>query len=142
MIVNPLLLHELLPFKHINKKLAVAGIRDGELVVCKKLQGSPAGTSWNGQGGHTDCMTFEDLEQDKKNKLDNTKNLDKVKNCEVTNKLYMFTGWQNIYYMHPHSDESAVRLHTFFRNMRTVNVCAVASVKVAKEGKIEIIHKE
>ena len=78
---------------------------------------------------------------DPKNKADLTKNLERVKYCSDPYKLYMFKGWENIHYASADSDVSAVRLHIFFRNIRTANVCAVASVKVAKEGNIIIITK-
>lgn len=138
-IANPKLLKELKPFMLMNEKHAVAGIRDGKVVVCNKKYGSPAGSSWCDDSGLTSSLSFEELLGDVGNKVDTTTNLEKKKLCSVPYQLYEFKGWQNIHYVTEDSDQPAVRLHIFFRNMRTANVCAVASVKVAKDGNIEII---
>jgi len=109
--------------------------------VCKKNYGSRAGTSWVNDGSGIVTMEFQELLADKKNKRDHTANLYRVQNCDTTYRLYMFRGWQNIHSACPTSNFSAVRLHIFFWNMRTVNVCANASIKVAKEGSIDIISE-
>ena len=141
MIVNPKLLVELKPHLCINPKLAVAGIRDGKIVLCKKNYGSRAVTSWVNDGSGLVAMDFQELLADEKNKRDHTANLYRIQNYDTTYRLFMFRGWQNIHSVCPSSNFSAVRLHIFFRNMRTVNVCANASIKVAKEGSIDIISE-
>jgi len=69
MIVNPKLLCEFTPHLCMNPNRAVAGIRDGKIVVCKKNYGSRPVTSWFNDDSAIVTLDFQELLADEKNFL-------------------------------------------------------------------------
>jgi hypothetical protein len=136
LIANPNCLHELKPLKKMRKGLAVAGIVDGRLrVVTDKYT---VINSWK----EVNSMSFSDLFEMEGNTRDFIPRR-LYRHVDVPYKIYPLKGWEVIHGVEYKSeawksDNNAIRIHAFFRNIRTVAVCATASLSKTID-KIDVI---
>jgi hypothetical protein len=120
LIAPPHCLHELKPMKKMRKGLAVAGIVDGKLrVVTDKYT---VINSWS----EVDTMSFDDLFEMDGNTVDYVPRK-LYSHFDIPYKIYPLKGWEHIHGVEYSSevwksDNNAIRLHAFFRNICTVAV--------------------
>ena len=132
-ILSPAELDNLSPFEKLSKGEAVAGIKGDKVYILR----------------NNEYQIYESWEQVPMVSLNeiftNAGNLDDDKVPRQMNTsfkkfgvLYRFNGWEQIHYVDPSStDLNAIRLHIFFRNVRTIGVCQHAK---AGSGNVEVIE--
>lgn len=79
MIVNLKLLCKFTPHLCMNPNRAVARIRDGKIVVCKKNYGSRPVSSWFNDDSEIDTLDLKKLLADENNFIQPTTNIKRVK---------------------------------------------------------------
>ena len=130
-ILPPLQIQALSPYKRLKEGTAVAGLKGEEVYVLDR-----------------EYKIYKKWEEVKKvNLKELLENTDQLKDDIVPRttkqtfkefgKLYRFNGWEHHHFVDPSSDLSVIRLHIFFRNVRTVAVCQQAK---AGNANVEIIN--
>jgi hypothetical protein len=137
MLVAPHMLEELKPHKNLQKGLAVAGIVDGKLrVLDSKYR---VITSW----WDVELRTFQELYALEGNMPDSFPRY-MYRHFSNPFQLYALRSWELIHGVTKKNsvwapDCKAIRLHIFFRNVRTVAVCANTSLSQTND--IDVIHE-
>ncbi len=117
-IFHPNKISELEPLFKMKGGFAVAGIKDGKVYIISDYTDYKIYSSWKEVPLKGLLSIFQDsvgLPDEKPKKT--------VIKKQHFGQLVKFYGWRNVHWVESGSNLDTIRLHIFFRNIRTVGVC-------------------
>ena len=119
LVLEPSQINELKPYYKLKDGFAIAGVKNGMVYYLSKKY--KIYDEWNQVPLVSLVQIFENLQED--GTIDKPSRKRFLKKSEF-NTIHKFNGWEHIHFCnYDKSDLSTIRVHIFFRNIRTVGVC-------------------
>ena len=119
LVLEPSQINELKPYYKLKDGFAIAGVKNGMVYYLSKKY--KIYDEWNQVPLVSLVQIFENLQED--GTIDKPSRKRFLKKSEF-NTIHKFNGWEHIHSCnYDKSDLSTIRVHIFFRNIRTVGVC-------------------